>query len=202
MAMRKSTSSSVVGGTSAAIGQVLQVCNGSPTFQLFYLTAKLSFGHIFQGSQIFSCQCMVGHQEIENPLGTMYDVPTAPSCSLLSSFAFSLQLLIYFKDAFESQSLWRCKFVSLRWFSDVPSTVWTLAPAELSDFVFGPRECSDRVYGHEWLSVAAKLLWQTLSPSSSSVGFYLGVRPGAVNSAVRGFFTAEHYFLSRQLRLR
>ena len=40
---------------------------------------------------------------------------------------------------------------------DVPNTVWMLAPAELSAFVVGPRECLDRVYGHERPSVDAKL---------------------------------------------
>ncbi len=43
---------------------------------------------------------------------------------------------------------------------DVPNTVWTLASADLSAFVDGPRECPslDRVYVYERPSVAAKLL--------------------------------------------
>ncbi len=31
---------------------------------------------------------------------------------------------------------------------DVPNTVWTLAPAELSAFLAGPRECLDAVSAH------------------------------------------------------
>ena len=46
----------------------------------------------------------------------------------------------------------------MRWFSDLPNTVWTLAPAELSAFVFGPRDCLDRVYEYERTSVSVNLL--------------------------------------------
>ena len=61
------------------------------------------------------------------------------------------------KDDSEIKFPWRLKVLSPRLFSDVPNTIWMLAPAELSAFVVGPRECLDRVYGYERPSVAAKL---------------------------------------------
>ncbi len=62
---------------------------------------------------------------------------------------------------------WRQEVLSLQLFSDVPNTVWTLAPAELAPFVIGPNAsaCLDSVHGHERPSVAAKLPWQTSPPS-------------------------------------
>ncbi len=72
------------------------------------------------------------------------------------------------KDNSELEFPWRLKVLSPRLFSDVPFTVWMLAPAELSAFVVGPRECLDRVYGYERPSVAAKLLYKLhlrLSPT-------------------------------------
>ena len=66
--------------------------------------------------------------------------------------------MIYFKDVSDLKSLCRSEFSFTAMALDVPNTVWTLASAELSAFVDGPRECLDRVYGYERPSVAAKLL--------------------------------------------
>ncbi len=78
------------------------------------------------------------------------------SC-FLSSYEFLLQRLIYFQNVSEFEVPVEAGSVFTEIFLDVPNTVWTLAPAELSAFMIGPRECLDSVYGHERPSVAAKL---------------------------------------------
>jgi hypothetical protein len=106
---------------------------------------------------------MAGHQENENPFGELstcrHTVPASTSrhC-VLSSSEFLLQLLIYFKNVFEFEAPVEARSAFTANVLVVPNMVWTLAPAELSAFMVGPRWCRDRVDGHERPSVAAKLL--------------------------------------------
>ena len=69
--------------------------------------------------------------------------------------------MIYFKDVSDLKPLsplCRSEVSFTAMVLDVPYTVWTLASADLSAFVDGPRECLDRVHGYERPSVAAKVL--------------------------------------------
>ena len=154
------------------------VWHGSPIGLLSYFIVKLTFRHIFQGSQIFLYQFMLSHQEKwESFLEDLQRVWTTCPRHLLFIAFWILRIPALAVDLFQGcfwiavpvealSSFAAMVFRRAEYGLDV-SSGWIISP-----IVVGPRECLDRVYRYGRPSVAAKPFWQISSPSSSYLALW------------------------------